>query len=119
MKSKTLVSISAVVLWFAAASFVHAADPETAIKRLDTTVIDAVILDLYLAHNRSGLEVLEQMRLEERFSDIPVVILTGAHQVGGKELEIIRRHGAHLLYKRLGFHEVVYRLEQIITPAAA
>ena len=27
MKSKTLVSISAVVLWFAAASLVHAADP--------------------------------------------------------------------------------------------
>ena len=27
MKSKTLVSISAVILWLAAASFSHAADP--------------------------------------------------------------------------------------------
>ncbi len=29
MKSKTLMSISAVVVWFAAASFVHAADPRS------------------------------------------------------------------------------------------
>jgi CheY-like chemotaxis protein len=98
---------------------VHAADPETAITRLGETAIDAVILDLRLGHNRSGLEVLEQMRLEERFAEIPVVILTGVNKVDAKEDEIIQRHGAYLLYKRLGYREVVQRLEQILTPAAA
>ncbi|MCM3880134.1 MAG: response regulator [Vicinamibacterales bacterium] len=103
----------------AGCNVVQAPDPDTALKRLKTTPIDAVILDLYLAHHRSGLEVLEQMRLEERYSNIPVVILTGADEVASTERAIIRRHGAFLLYKRLGFQEVVNRLEQIITPAAA
>jgi DNA-binding response OmpR family regulator len=97
----------------------HAPDPETAITRLSETAIDAVILDLRLGHNRSGLEVLEQMRLEERFAEIPVVILTGVTEVAPNEQEIIDRHGAYLLYKRLGYREVVQRLEQILTPAAA
>src|ERR1700751_4554318 len=55
----------------------QASDPDTAMMRLKTSNVDAVILDLRLADDRSGLEVLEQMRLEERFADVPVVILTG------------------------------------------
>lgn len=97
----------------------QAADPDSAMKRLNYEIVDAVILDLRLADDRSGLEVLEQMRLEERLADLPVVVLTGVPQVDPTEEEIIQRYGAHLLYKRFGYREVVHRLEQIITSAAA
>jgi DNA-binding response OmpR family regulator len=97
----------------------QAADPDTAWKRLNTANVDAVILDLRLDDNRSGLEVLEQMRIEERFADTPVVILTGVSQVEPEEEEVIRRNGAHLLYKRFGYREVVDRLEGIIRAVAA
>ena len=36
----------------------QASDPETALMRLRTSPVDAVILDLRLADDRSGLEVL-------------------------------------------------------------
>ena len=72
-----------------------------------------------LADDRSGLEVLEQMRLDERFDDVPVVILTGVTEVDPHEAEIIDRHRAHLLYKRFGYREVVNRLEKILTAKAA
>jgi DNA-binding response OmpR family regulator len=98
---------------------VQAADPEAALLRLKSTTVDAVILDLRLANDRSGLEVLEQMRLDERFDSVPVVVLTGVSQVDASEEEIIERHGAHLLYKRFGYREVVQRLEEILTAAAA
>ena len=49
---------------------VQASDPESAMKRLKATSVDAVILDLRLSDERSGLEVLEQMRLDERY-DLP------------------------------------------------
>ena len=78
-----------------------------------------LILDPRLSDERSGLEVLEQMRLEERYDDVPVVVLTGVTEVDQAEDEIIRRHGAHLLYKRFGYREVVQRLEKIITVQAA
>jgi CheY-like chemotaxis protein len=97
----------------------HAADPEAALMRLKSSAIDAVILDLRLSDERSGLEVLEQMRLDERFDDVPVVVLTGVNEVEPAENEIIERHGAHLLYKRFGYREVVQRLEKIITVQAA
>src|SRR5438477_8353835 len=93
----------------------QAADVETALKRLRTALIDAVILDLRLGDGRSGLEVLKQMRVEERLADLPVVILTGVEQVEPDEEESIKKHHAHLLYKKLGYRAVVDRLEQIIT----
>ena len=97
----------------------HAADPDTALMRLKTSTVDAVILDLRLSDERSGLEVLEQMRLDELYDDVPVVVLTGVTEVAESEEEIIQRHGAHLLYKRFGYREVVQRLEKIITAEAA
>lgn len=98
---------------------VQAPDPDTALIRLKSESIDAVILDLRLADDRSGLEVLEQMRLNERFDSVPVVVLTGVTEVEESEAELIRRHRAHLLYKRFGYREVVQRLEKIITAVAA
>jgi DNA-binding response OmpR family regulator len=98
---------------------VQAPDPDTAMLRLKSDFIDAVILDLRLADDRSGLEVLEQMRLDERFDAIPVVILTGVTEVDEAEAALIERHRAHLLYKRFGYREVVKRLEKIITAVAA
>jgi DNA-binding response OmpR family regulator len=97
----------------------HANDPETALMRLKSSMIDAVILDLKLSDERSGLEVLEQMRLDERYDTVPVVVLTGVTEVEASEEDLIQRHGAHLLYKRFGYREVVQRLEKIIGDVAA
>jgi DNA-binding response OmpR family regulator len=97
----------------------QAADPDTALERLKSSCVDAVILDLRLANDRSGLEVLEHMRLNERFDSVPVVVLTGVTQVEDSEEETISRYGAHLLYKRFGYRDVVKRLEKIITAVAA
>jgi DNA-binding response OmpR family regulator len=97
----------------------QASDPESAMVRLRSTPVDAVILDLRLSDERSGLEVLEQMRLESQYDEVPVVVLTGVSEVDEAEEEVIQRHGAHLLYKRFGYREVVQRLEKIITVEAA
>ena len=97
----------------------HASDPETALMRLKSATVDAVILDLRLSDERSGLEVLEQMRFDDRYDAVPVVVLTGVNEVDEAEETIIQRHGAHLLYKRFGYREVVERLEKIITVEAA
>jgi DNA-binding response OmpR family regulator len=97
----------------------QASDPDTALMRLRASSVDAVILDLRLGDDRSGLEVLEHMRLDDRFDSVPVVVLTGVTQVEPAEEEIIERYGAHLLYKRFGYREVVQRIEKILMAAAA
>lgn len=94
-----------------------ASHPDTAFKRLKQSAasLDAMILDIGLDDNRSGVEVLELMRLDDRFVDLPVIVLTGLHLTGEEE-ESIRRNRAHLLYKKDGYERVFNRLAEIIGP---
>ena len=97
---------------------VHATHPDIALRRLKTSgaVLDAMILDIRLDYNASGLEVLELMRLDERFVDLPVVVLTALPNLDPRDVEVIRRNRAHLLYKQEGYEKVFERLSEIIKP---
>ena len=92
----------------------QAAEPDTALMRLRAASVDMVILDLRLGADRSGLEVLEQMRLQERYAEVPVVVLTAVDKVTAEEQETIERFGAQLLYKWQGFREIVEELDEMI-----
>ena len=98
---------------------VCASHPDTAFKRLKqcAATLDAMILDIGLDDNRSGIEVLELMRLDDRFVDLPVVVLTGLNLSAAEE-ENIRRNRAHLLYKQEGYEKVFNSLGEIIRPLA-
>lgn len=76
-----------------------------------------MILDIGLDDNRSGIEVLEVVRLDDRFVDLPVIVLTGLNLSAAKE-ESIRRNRAHLLYKQEGYEKVFNSLGEIIRPLA-
>jgi DNA-binding response OmpR family regulator len=95
-----------------------ASDPDTAFKRLKDShaMLDAMILDIALDDNRSGLEVLELMRLDDRFVDLTVVVLTGLANLDDRDVDIINRNRAHLLYKQEGYERVFSKLDLIIKP---
>ena len=95
-----------------------ASDPDTAFKRLKDShaMLDAMILDIALDDNRSGLEVLELMRLDDRFVDLTVVVLTGLANLDDRDVDIINRNRAHLLYKQEGYERVFNKLDSIIKP---
>ena len=96
-----------------------ASHPDTAFKRLKQSAasLDAMILDIGLDDNRSGLEVLELIRLDDRFVDLPVVVLTGLNLTDEEE-ESILRNRAYLLSKKEGYERVFNRLAEIIAPIA-
>ena len=96
-----------------------ASHPDTAFKRLKQSAasLDAIILDIGLDDNRSGVEVLELLRLDDRFVDLPVVVLTGLNLTDEEEESICRNH-AYLLYKKEGYERVFNRLAEIIAPIA-
>ena len=96
----------------------HARHPDVALKRLNTSgaSIDAVILDVHLDDNRSGFEVLELIRLDERFVDLTVVVLTAHAPLDDEDVEIIQRNRAHLLFKQQGSQRIFERLEGIVKP---
>ena len=94
---------------------IFASHPDTAFKRLkqSAATLDAMILDIGLDDNRSGIEVLELMRLDDRFVDLHVIVLTGLSLSEAQE-ESIRRNRAELLHKQEGYEKVFNRLSEII-----
>ena len=97
-----------------------ASHPDTAFKRLKQSgaELDAMILDIGLDDNRSGIEVLELMRLDDRFVDLPVIVLTGM-LLTPQEEDTIRRNRAFLFDKRDGYERVFNYIAGIVGPLAA
>jgi CheY-like chemotaxis protein len=82
-----------------------------AIFILERNFIDAVVLDVRMPR-RSGLELLEFMRLDEAHREIPVVILTGATLTPGEEA-IIARDRADVLHKSDNLEELAAHLDML------
>jgi CheY-like chemotaxis protein len=82
-----------------------------AIFVLELGSIDAVVLDVRMPR-RSGLELLEFMRLDQRLHDVPVLILTGATLTPNEEALIARDHG-YVFYKSENLETLAYHLDRL------
>jgi DNA-binding response OmpR family regulator len=74
---------------------------------------DAIILDIMMPE-RSGIEVLENIRFSEHSSDIPVICLSAA-TVTGEARAFIDEFSAGLLDKR-EIHTIVEHVREMIGP---
>jgi CheY-like chemotaxis protein len=82
-----------------------------AIFVLEHGSIDAVVLDVRMPR-RSGLELLEFMRLDQQLRDVPVLILTGATLTPNEEALIARDHG-YVFYKSENLETLAYHLDRL------
>ncbi|MBI3993780.1 MAG: response regulator [Candidatus Lambdaproteobacteria bacterium] len=84
-----------------------------ALAMLEQERPDAIILDIMMPE-RSGIEVLENIRFSERNSDIPVLCLSAA-AVTGEARAFIDEFSAGLLDKR-SIHTIVDHVRELIGP---
>ena len=82
-----------------------------AIYILERDIIDAVVLDVRMP-GRSGLELLEFMRLDAALRDVPVVILTGAALTPAEEA-IIARYRADVLQTSESLDQLAAHLDAL------
>ena len=91
----------------------EAATYDEAIALLQTTpAVFAVILDIRLGGEHTGLDVLEPLRNRREFATIPVLVMTGGI-VDDAEQARIAKHKAHLFYKPEGFDTLLDFLDQL------
>ena len=88
-----------------------AENPDSACKLLRDCVIHALILDVRLQANRSGLEVLRFARVELQRRELLAIILTGV-VLSRDEERAIRREGAYVFYKTVGIQELLQFLDE-------
>jgi CheY-like chemotaxis protein len=72
---------------------VETATAEEAIAALRRGPVDAVILDVRLPEDLTGLDVLRMLRREAPLATVPVIILTGSVLSDEEELEVTRQRG--------------------------
>jgi DNA-binding response OmpR family regulator len=97
---------------------IEAATVERAVEALSND-ISAAVLDVSLAGERSGLEVLSPLRLTPKLSDIPVLVLTGGFLTDEEEA-LVREQHAHVFYKPESYDAIVSTLDKLTgRPAAA
>ena len=75
--------------------------------------VSAIVLDVHLAQNRSGLELLEWVRVSGAVPQIPVLVLTG-YQMTIDEEAAIRRYGAYVFYKTEGLAALRDYLDRLL-----
>ena len=54
----------------------YVASGEDAIKQLEKEIPDVIVLDIILPGSMDGFAVLEKMRADDKFKNIPVIILS-------------------------------------------
>lgn len=91
---------------------VEADTVDAAVRVLESRRIDAVILDVRLPDQQSGLDVLAPLRSRAEFERVPVLILTGG-VLTDKEEALITRQRAHIFYKPEGFDTLLNFLDQL------
>lgn len=82
-----------------------------AISVLEHSIIDAIVLDVRMPR-RSGLELLEFIRLDKNLHGFPVLILTGASLTPDEEATIAR-DSAYVFYKSENLESLALQLNNL------
>jgi len=90
---------------------IEAATVERAVEALSSD-ISAAVIDVSLAGERSGLEVLSPIRRTPKLSEIPVLVLTGGSLTDAEET-LVREQHAHVFYKPESFDTIVSTLDRL------
>ena len=85
-----------------------------AIRAAELHHVTAVVLDLSLKGSDSGLHFLAWLRLQSRYAQSPVLILTGLASLADDEEELIRRHHAYVFYKPQPHLAIVEYLDRLV-----
>lgn len=75
--------------------------------------VDAVVLDLALKGQESGLDLLGWLRNVPEYSNTPILILTGRAALPEDEEVLIRRQHAYVFYKPQPSHVLVEYLKRL------
>ncbi|MFV2053181.1 response regulator transcription factor [Aliiroseovarius sp. YM-037] len=86
----------------------------TALEAIQRVSPDVVVLDVMLP-NRSGYDILKDLRADQATRDLPVLMLTARGQT--KDRELAERHGVNcFMTKPFSNTEVVESLRALVSP---
>lgn len=108
----TMDVIQAYLEEFGYANFIQVEDPLEAMGALEKRLPDALLLDLMMP-NKSGFEILEEIRASKQFRHLPVIVLT-ASTSGEDKLRALELGATDFLAKPVDQSELCLRVRNIL-----
>jgi DNA-binding response OmpR family regulator len=90
---------------------------EEATAAAEQNDVDAFVLDLKLARAESGADVLAWLRLQPKYTQTPVLVLTGATELSEDQQALVRLHRAHVVYKSATLRAAIEHLTRLLHEA--
>ena len=89
-----------------------ASNPDEALKKLFEKQYDVILMDINLGAEKSGIDLIQIIRKEEQFKDLPVIAITGYSLFGDRE-KILSYGFNYYLPKPFEKQDLLYLLNTI------
>jgi DNA-binding response OmpR family regulator len=88
--------------------------PIQQVKEIEHIKPDLIILDLVLGDEKTGMQMLQMLKMQRSTSAIPVLVCTAALQIVREQEGYLVSQGVHVVYKPFEIDDLLTNVKQLL-----
>jgi DNA-binding response OmpR family regulator len=88
--------------------------PIQQVKEIEHIKPDLIILDLVLGDEKTGMQMLQMLKMQRSTSAIPVLVCTAALQIVREQEGYLVSQGVHVVYKPFEIDDLMANVKQLL-----
>jgi DNA-binding response OmpR family regulator len=88
--------------------------PIQQVKEIEHIKPDLIILDLVLGDEKTGMQMLQMLKMQRSTAAIPVLVCTAALQIVREQEGYLVSQGVHVVYKPFDIDELLTTVKQLL-----
>ena len=88
--------------------------PIQQIKEIEHIKPDLIILDLVLGDEKTGMQMLQMLKMQRSTASIPVLVCTAALQIVREQEGYLVSQGIHVVFKPFEIDDLLTNIEQLL-----
>ncbi|GAC1385704.1 MAG: response regulator [Ktedonobacteraceae bacterium] len=88
--------------------------PIQQVKEIELIKPDLIILDLVLGDEKTGMQMLQMLKMQRSTADIPVLVCTAALQIVREQEGYLVSQGVHVVFKPFDIDDLLTNIKQLL-----
>jgi DNA-binding response OmpR family regulator len=88
--------------------------PIQQVKEIEHIKPDLIILDLVLGDEKTGMQMLQMLKMQRSTATIPVLVCTAALKIVQEQEGYLVSQGVHVVYKPFDIDDLLTNIEQLL-----
>jgi len=88
--------------------------PIQQVKEIEHIKPDLIILDLVLGDEKTGMQMLQMLKMQRSTAAIPVLVCTAALQIVREQEGYLVSQGVHVVYKPFEIDDLIVNVKQLL-----